>query len=202
MAGIAQHLASFGVRVATPNYCQNSVFQNDHAQNGKNAAELSAKISDGAKVIHAGYSVGGQAAMVAAANDPATIAVLGLDMKDSNNNALNAAASLTIAGLGLVGEPQACNEQGNGRAAFNKMTKGKLIKIVNGGHCDFEEPSGAFCGFTCGGAQVAARLSVIKSLAAAFVAWQSGIDTSGQQWLTPSGRAFQQLHTAGSIQAL
>ncbi|MCA9672497.1 MAG: hypothetical protein KC503_43180 [Myxococcales bacterium] len=196
VADVAKHIASFGVRVVTPTYCGA-----DHAKNAQDAVALSQQLAQGSKVIHAGHSAGGLSAVLAAGQDSAAIAVLGLDLTDAADAALKAAPGITVPGLGLVGEPSACNANGNGRTVFKSMPKGELIRVVNGSHCDFEAPSGALCGLLCGGAD-AARALLSRALAAAFIAWQAGVDASGQQWVTPGGSERARLAQSGVIQSV
>jgi len=201
VAGIAEHIASFGVRVATPNFCHSSFSDTDHVQNAEDAAALSAALAGGSAVIHAGPSAGGLSAVLAGARDEATIAVLGLDLTDADELALGAANDLAVPALGLVGNESSCNASGNGRGVFAAMPEGQAIHVVGATHCDFEDPTGSLCTTFCGGS-AEDRLHTVKALAAAFVAWRSGIDSTGQEWTLPTGTEFARLQSAGAIAPL
>lgn len=199
VAAIAAHLSSYGVRVATPNYCHSSALDADHQQNGLDAAALSAGLAAGAGVIHAGHSAGGVAALVAAANDDATIAVLGLDMTDANSIGATAASGITLPALGLFGESSGCNSSGNGTGVFESMNTSSSLQVIGATHCDFEAPTSSLCTLFCGGAS-GDRAATVQTLAAAFVAWQAGLDESGQSWI--QGEEQERLVSEGLIRVL
>lgn len=198
VADIAEHIASYGVRVVTPSYCHSSFLDANHVQNGADAVALAAHLSSGAPVVYAGHSAGGLSAVVAAAQDGDTLAVLGLDLTDVNGAALDAAASVDAPGLGLLGGPTVCNAQGNGAGVFAALDGAKVIEVVGASHCDFESPSVPYCDLTCG-AMDAGRARLIQALAAAFVAWQAGVDPTGEAWVTPTGSELVRLERAGAL---
>lgn len=199
MAGLAEHVASFGVRVVTPNFCHSSFLDTDHQQNGFDAAALATQLADGDGIVFAGHSAGGLAAVVAASASQDSVAVLGLDTVDANDLASGTSASLTIPIFGIVGEPDSCNSNGNGIAMLGgAMHYG--VRMVGANHCDFEDPTTGTCTGFCG-AQTSSPVTV-RALAAAFVLWQLGLDASGEQWAAPTGSEWQRLANEGVLEVL
>jgi hypothetical protein len=199
MVGLAEHLASFGLRVVAVDYCHSTILDTDHAQNGLDALALAGALAPATTpVIYAGQSAGGIAAVVAAAQDPRAIGVLGLDLTDSDDIGLNAAETLLVPGLGLLGESSSCNASGNGAAVFGAMSAATKLKITGGTHCDFELPTTVVCTVPCG-AQAADRSLLVRGLSAAFVAWKSGVDVTGEAWVTQAGSTFTSLSAAGKV---
>ncbi len=194
MANLAEHIASFGMRVVTPNYCGA-----DHAQNGADAAALAASIANGASVAHAGQSAGGLAAVIAASQDSSAVAALGLDLVDSNNLGGTAASSLTIPLLGLVGAPSSCNSSNNGEPLFQSGQR-YGVRVVDATHCDFEDPTDGLCTGFCGGETNA--IAVVRAVAAGFLAWQLGVNASGQEWAEPGGVEWERLVGEGKLAPL
>lgn len=200
MAQMAEHMASYGIRVVTPDYCHLSLADTDHVQNGADQVALASALADGAPVIHAGYSAGGLAAVLAAEADQATVALLALDPVDNDGLGVAAAPSIPVAAFGIEGEPSSCNKQNNGGTVLTKLVPGGWATLAVGAtHCDFEGPTGLGCTALCGGEGSNGQRELIRTLATAFVAWQSGADSSGQDWVAPSGASYQQLVTSGVV---
>ena len=66
MTGWAEHFSSWGIEVLLPTLCHYNVFTGvDHEMNGQNMKEL-AMIHGAVKVIYAGHSAGGLAAIIGA----------------------------------------------------------------------------------------------------------------------------------------
>ena len=159
-------------------------------------------LASGADVIHAGYSAGGTAALLAAASDSATVAVLGLDAVDNGGIAATASATLLVPGLGLVGEPSNCNSNNNdGTYLVGLAAEGTSLRVHDATHCSFEGPTDVLCTGLCG-SSTGGQQQLIVQLATAFVAWQAGVDPSGADWVDGSGSQYQQLVASGQISAL
>ncbi len=199
MAALAEQLASFGVRVVTPQYCHASLSDVDHVANGRDAVALSSAVAGGAPVVHAGYSAGGLAAVLAASEDPAAVAVLGLDWVDADGLGVDAAAALSVPVLGLLGEPSMCNSDNNGAEIFEAPPRW-AARVVGATHCDFEDPTDALCTAFCG--EPTGALPVVRSVAAAFVAWQLDVAASGAAWASPDGEEWQRLVAEGWLDPL
>lgn len=197
MAGIADHIASFGLRVVTPQFCFLSVTTVDHPKNGRDAAALAASLADGGPVALAGYSAGGLAAVLGAAQSPETVAVLGLDPVD--NEGQGAAVTVDVPMLALFGAPSACNAESNGVAMVDGAASWG-VRVVGASHCDFEDPTNALCTGLCG--ETTGVLDAVKAIAAGFAAWQLGVDDSGERWASPEGSAWQQLVDEGVLAPL
>jgi hypothetical protein len=127
--------------------------------------------------------------------------VLGLDLTDKDNIALQAASGLVVTALGLVGEAGSCNAKGNGVAVFDALSQATALRINGAKHCDFEAPTTAFCTLPCG-RQSAARAAQVRALAAAFVAWQAGADLSGREWVVSGGVGLAQWQQRGFVTVL
>jgi hypothetical protein len=204
MAGWANHLASWGLEVFTPDLCHATIFDANHAQNGADLIALREHLSL-ASVVYAGYSAGGLAAFLATANDASAVAVLGLDMVDNNDLGAGAAASVTVPAHDVVAEPAMCNTSGNGVAVFNATQSGRVLRVTEADHCDFQNPGDGFCNL-CSAANptfdTATIQATIIGLSTSFLVWQTGTDLSGSQWWFESEPWFDTLAAEGIISAL
>lgn len=203
MAGWAEHWASWGVRVVTPDLCHATIVDADHAQNGADLRALVAELSLPSP-IYAGYSAGGLASVLAAAEDPGATALVGLDMVDSGDLGAGAAASVGVPAFDLVGEPSMCNTTNNGLAVFAAMPDGRALRVTEADHCDFQNPADFLCGLTCTGSNDqfddAAIQTAVLGLSTAAVLWQSGVEPTGAQWWTPGEHYYDLLAGLGVLQ--
>jgi dienelactone hydrolase len=198
MADLARHVASYGLRVATPDYCHSTPFDTDHEANGLDAAALSAELAGGGPVVHAGYSAGGLAALLAAAADPSTVAVMGLDPVDSGGRGAEALAEGLPPTWGLLGEPSACNEQSNLLEPLRGA--GASVSAVPGStHCDFEAPTDGLCTTFCGDATGVTPL--VSALLTAWSVHYLGDDDTTEAWL-PGGERYDELVDLGLLISL
>lgn len=203
MVQLAEHMASHGVRVAALDYCDLSIGDIDYPQNAADQVALAADLAAGAPVIHAGYSAGGLVTFLAVASDPSTIALLALDAVDNQGQAAAVAGGIGVPAFGIDGEPSSCNQNNNGGTFLAKLVPGGwALRAVGATHCDFEGPTNWVCTSVCGGEGQEGQREIIRALAAAFVAWQAGVDPSGEDWVTAAGGTYQSLETAGSIATL
>lgn len=148
MQGLAAALARSGVRVATLDFCNATPWDGGHVQNSLDMQALAHRL-DARRVIYAGFSAGGLAAVIAARNDPSAIGVVTLDLVDTQGLGVRAANSLGKPLLGLTGEPTNCNASDNGRAVFAAADQAHVKHIAGAGHCDFEAPSDRLCELIC-----------------------------------------------------
>lgn len=191
MAEIAEHLASWGLEVYTPDLCAFS----DHAANGADLAAAAATL--GRPVVYMGYSAGGLASVLAGAQDSSAVGVVGLDPVD--NDGAGAAAGLTLPSLGLFGEPRACNAESNGLAMFPRQ-----LIATGADHCDFEGPTDGVCEVFCDGAEASddpERRAAIRALATAAGLGLHGDDALLAAWWSPEGEWGSQLVAAGLLRA-
>ena len=203
MVGWAEHWASWGVEVVTPDLCHATIFDADHPQNGVDLRALVDELSL-SSVIYAGYSAGGLAAVLAAADDPSAVAVLGLDMVDSDGLGASAAFGVTAPAFDIAGEPSMCNETSNGTAVFLATADGHALRVTEADHCDFQSPADFLCGLTCSGSNGqfddAAIQTAVRGLSTAVVTWQAGLEPTGAQWWTPGAPYYDELTAAGIVQ--
>lgn len=203
MAGWADHWASWGVRVVTPDLCHASILDTDHAQNGADLNALVAELAIG-PVVYAGHSAGGLAAVVAAAGDDTTVALLGLDMVDNMNLGAGAAPGVSAPAFDLAGEPSQCNTTNNGLAVFEAMPQGRALRVADADHCDFQSPADFLCGIGCapGNGQFddATIMATVQGLSTAVVLWQTGVDATGAQWWNAGEHWYDILAGLGILQ--
>lgn len=203
MAGWADHWASWGVRVVTPDLCHASIIDTDHAQNGADLNALVAELAIG-PVVYAGHSAGGLAAVVAAAGDDTTVALLGLDMVDNMDLGVDSAPSVSAPAFDLVGEPSQCNTTNNGLTVFGAMPQGRALRVADADHCDFQNPADFLCGITCapnnGQFDDATIMATVHGLSTAVVLWQTGVDATGAQWWNAGEHWYDILLGLGILQ--
>ena len=185
----AKHLASWGFSVLTPNHCH--IRPSD--VNPVLAAEellLLSKSMVNTRVIYAGFSNGGAISIIAGAQDPKAIAVIGLDTTESYQKPTGPFAKrISIPVYGLFGEPSSCNAMGNGRELYSNITNVFTRAIQTADHCDFESPSGGICYLFCSGphpkySRVELRHNII-SLTTAAALMVSEENVWGQMWWSP-----------------
>jgi pimeloyl-ACP methyl ester carboxylesterase len=204
MVGWAEHLASWGLEVFTPDLCHATFLDANHAQNGADLIALREHLSL-ASVVYAGYSAGGLAAFLATANDPAALAVLGLDMVDNDGLGAQAAAQVGVPAHDIVAEPAMCNTSGNGVAVFNATAQGAVVRVTEADHCNFQNPGDGFCGL-CSAPNptfdTATIQATIIGLSTSFLLWQTEIEPSGNQWWFEGEPWFDELAGDGIVTVL
>ncbi|MEZ4382749.1 MAG: hypothetical protein R3A79_15540 [Nannocystaceae bacterium] len=200
MAQIAARIASHGVRAVAPDLCHASFIDTDHPQNGADLTLLAEALAPGGDVIYVGYSAGGLATFLAAASDDDTRALLGLDPVDADGLAAAAAPGIDAPTLALHGEPGSCNNNGASFGLAALVPGAWALRTIDGSHCDFQQDEGFACGI-CGPNHPQVR-ALIVTLSAAFVAWQAGVDLSGEAWVTAGGAPYEALVRDGAIEPL
>ncbi|MFH1437118.1 MAG: hypothetical protein ABIJ56_15530 [Pseudomonadota bacterium] len=199
----ARHYASWGIPVAAVDLCHCTLLDTDHEQNGFDMVDLARFLTDG-PVIYEGHSSGGTAAFVAAANDTGVLAMFGLDATEMYGVVAGVIDELTVPAYGLAAEPGVCNFNNNTIELFQAAALGRVLRITEADHCDFERPTGPLCTVTCGaGANVLFTLGEIQAamlgMSTAFLVWQAGIDPSGELWWSPGLRWYDELLAWGII---
>jgi pimeloyl-ACP methyl ester carboxylesterase len=184
MAGWAEHIASWGLPVVTPDLC--GVLAVDHEQNALDLAAVAAHYGQG-RVAYAGHSAGGLAALLAAANEMDTVAVLGLDLTDAFDLGLAAAPGVVAPVGALTGEPEFCNAWGNGLLAVDAAPSATSLHLVGADHCDFENPSDVLCDLACANGTVAddVVIDLVAGLGTAWLLGASGETPEALAWWTP-----------------
>jgi pimeloyl-ACP methyl ester carboxylesterase len=178
MRGWASHLASHGVATAVVSFCNSSPFDGRHDRNAADLRALADALLPGdGKVLYAGFSAGGLAALLAAADDPRTVAYLGLDAVDSGGLAIRA-TGLAPPALFLLAEPGACNAEANMAAPAATIAAARSVRIPYATHCHFEDPYAPLCERLCGRLEppeaAHAIRATIRSLATAWVLEHAG----------------------------
>lgn len=204
MAGWAEHWASWGLVVVTPDLCHATIIDVDHAQNGADLDALAEHLGGGSIAL-AGYSAGGLAAVVAAAARPTTPVLLGLDMVDSGGLGAQAAPAVAGPALDLTAETAMCNSSSNGIPVFAAMQDASVVRLVEADHCDFQSPPDGFCNLCAApndAVDPATIAATIRGMSAAALLWHLGVDATGAQWWTPGGPYFDALFGDGLIVAL
>jgi pimeloyl-ACP methyl ester carboxylesterase len=173
MRGWAAHLSSHGVATAVVSLCNSTPFAGRHDRNAVDLRALADLLqpADGA-VLYAGFSAGGLAALLAAVDDPRTVAFLGLDAVDSGGLAARS-TGLAAPALFLLAEPGACNAEGNMAPVAATIASARSIRIPFATHCHFEDPYALLCERLCGRVEpreaADAIRTTIRSLATAWV---------------------------------
>ena len=156
MYGWAEHYASWGVEVLAPTLCHYNILTGvDHERNAQNMVELATQHGT-EKVIYAGQSAGGLAAIIAASQDSHAIGVLGLDATDTQDApgvpdfiGRNYASLVSVPSYALAGEPSTCNSNNNGVTLFEMMDTAQVLRVTSSDHCDYEQPTDWACETLC-----------------------------------------------------
>ncbi len=176
LAVLAQLLATRGNVVVVPQFPS---FNSDHARNGQvilaaidwaigNQA-FAGKV-DGTRQALAGHSAGGLSAFLAGASRPSVRAIVLLDAVDNNNAGLTQVPNVKAPVLLTFAEGGTCNSTTNSTAWWTGLTGTKSrLKMMGANHCDASEPSNQLlCNGVCG-APVAARQTLFKRYAVAWM---------------------------------
>ena len=205
MEAWGSHIASWGVTVIAPDLCHASPLDSNHEQNGIDLAGLSATL-DANEVIYVGHSAGGLASVLAGSSDSKAKAVIGLDLTDASNAAVNASKNLQVPYFGIAGEPSSCNSNGNGTAVVGQGGNSYGIRVVDADHCDFEGPTDGLCTTFCanGSASISDEeiQATIRGLLTSAVVGSAGLDSATiDQWWS-GGIFHDELLSVGAIQPL
>lgn len=172
MRGWAEHWASHGVAVTVMSLCNSSAFAGRHDRNAEDLVSLANKLHAG-PVIYAGFSAGGLAAHVAAANDPRTVGYLGLDSVDHKGLAIASIPETGYPVLLLIAEPSACNAKNNILDAAAHLPASEALRITYSTHCHFEYPYDSQCEIACGSVRPRESqlilIDTVRSLATAWI---------------------------------
>jgi pimeloyl-ACP methyl ester carboxylesterase len=155
MSGWGEHLAREGLVVAVPDLPAWS----DHARNGRFVSELRAHLCsvepwaqriDGSRVGLVGFSAGGLASLLAAADRPVVSIWIGLDPVDRSGLGAEAAARVDCRALVLTAEPSACNARGNAFDIIAALPDGEHRQVAGAVHVDAEWPTDWMAELVCG----------------------------------------------------
>jgi hypothetical protein len=191
MHGLAAAMAGDGMQVATLDFCNQKPWAGRHVQNSRDMIALAGRL-DAKRVIYAGFSAGGLAALLAGRADPRAIGILTLDLVDTQGLGVGAARDLDKPLLAMAGEPTNCNALDNGQAVFRATDRARVQRIVGAGHCDFEAPTDGLCELVCAdpdGPERTHRAEVIAGATAAARALLAGDAAGWSPGVTANARS-------------
>ncbi|RKT44617.1 alpha/beta fold hydrolase [Thiocapsa rosea] len=148
MADLARAFSDAGIPTVTLDFCNARFWDGRHVRNGLDMIRV-ADALDANRVVYAGFSAGGLAALVAGRNDPRTLGVVALDLVDAGRLGEGMAAGLDRPLIGLVGDPSPCNAENNGLAVFSATDRSSVERVTGAEHCDFESPTDWLCRLVC-----------------------------------------------------
>ena len=199
---MAQHLASWGIDVATIDFCNSKLWAGNHDKNAADMVAVSQNFQ-ATGTIYMGFSAGGLAALVASNLDYNTQAYFGLDMVDHRGLGKSTAPQLNLPLFGLLADPSSCNAGNNGLDVYASASQAFVLKIADATHCHFELPMDSKCAIMCGrGEKRLSRQEIqqtILGLTTAFLLWQTDIDPSAASWWSVDRHNFQSMAEAGYI---
>lgn len=202
MVGWAEHFASWGLQVATPDLCHASIWDTDHSANADDLIALGQNLSSDS-VIYAGQSAGGLAATLAVGRDPSSLGALGLDATDSESLGAGEASQITSAVYGLAGEPSDCNANSNGLSIYSAISQAHVLRVTEADHCDFESDTDALCTAFCQGSNNQFTddqiHQAILGLSTAALLDMTGQSQAGVAWWSEEGEYYGELQTSGII---
>jgi len=150
-----RHLAEQGFVAAVPDLPAWS----DQVRNGRFITELRAHLCAGesgrrridpSRVGLMGFSAGGLASLLSAADDPGLAIWVGLDPVDRNGIGAKAAPLVSCRAVVLTAEPSACNAHGNARGIVAALPRGVHFAIAGAVHVDAEWPTDWLAEVICG----------------------------------------------------
>jgi predicted alpha/beta-hydrolase family hydrolase len=148
MVDLARALAGAGLTTVTLDLCNMRPWNGGHRDNALEMRRVAERLA-APRPIYAGFSAGGLAALLAAADDPDTAGALTLDLVDQAGMGRQAAARLSQPVIGLFGDASSCNADLNGLDAVNVAPRGEVVRIGGATHCDFESPTDGLCRLVC-----------------------------------------------------
>jgi len=155
MSGWGQHLAEEGFVAAVPDLPAWS----DHARNARFISQLRAHLCasepwnrriDPSRVGLMGFSAGGLATLLSAADNPGPGIWVGLDPVDHGGVGAKAAHLVKCHAVVLTAEPSACNGHGNARSIIAALPLCEHFSIAKAVHVDAEWPTDLMAEAICG----------------------------------------------------
>ena len=155
MSAWGRHLAKEGIVAAVPDLPAWS----DHVRNGRFITELQAYLRadeswrqriDRSRAGLMGFSAGGLASLLSAADDPGLAIWVGLDPVDHDGIGAKAAPRATCRTVVLTAEPSACNAHGNARGIIAALPRCEHFMVDGAVHVDAEWPTDWMAEAVCG----------------------------------------------------
>ena len=173
LAELSRDLAGSGFAVVVPDL----PYLVDHTGNGRVLAKLAGVIESGddaelelgsRRLIFAGFSAGGLAALLGAATHPTALGWIGLDPVDRADRGVVAAPRMAAPAYVFRAPAAACNAYSNSERIVERLRAVVENRVIPGAsHCDFEGPTDGFCELVCGRAdparQAAIRAAVVEA---------------------------------------
>ncbi len=148
LADLARTLAAAGIETVAVDLCNMRPWVGNHARNGFDLIQVADHLR-ALRVIYAGFSAGGLAALVAARADPRTLGALTLDLVDAQGLGHLLVQGFKRPIIGLFGDPGSCNAYGNGLKTLSGAVQARIERISGASHCDFESPTDWLCRAIC-----------------------------------------------------
>lgn len=198
MIDLASHYASWGFTVYVPNLCHASFLDADPEASAAELIELAA-VMNFDEIVYAGYSNGGLVSLIAAAQDPLALGVVGLDPVD-NMNAVGAGyASMmnSVPIYALIGESSSCNSNNNSLDFLNPISTANLVRVNGSDHCDFEAPTNWMCTSFCSGTSNMSKEQIAETVRILSTAALFSLSGDEQQWW--QGVGYDSLELEGRV---
>jgi len=155
MSAWGRHLANEGFVAAVPDLPAWS----NHIRNGRFISDLRDYLCSGdswrgridrTRVGLMGFSAGGLASLLSAADNPGPTIWVGLDPVDWNGIGTKAALSIDCRAVVLTAEPSSCNSHGNASNIIAAIPRCEHIRIAGAVHVDAEWPTDRIAEAVCG----------------------------------------------------
>ena len=155
MSAWGQHLAKEGFVTAVPDLPTRA----DHVRNGHFISDLRAYLCaveswmqsiNPSRVGLMGFSAGGLASLLSAADNPGPTIWVGLDPVDWNGIGTKLAPQVYCRAVVLTAEPSACNSQGNARSIIAALPHCEHFRVAGAVHVDAEWPTDRIVEAVCG----------------------------------------------------
>ena len=155
MSAWGQHLAKEGFVAAVPDLPTLS----DHARNGRFISDLRVYLCtveswrqyiDPSRVGLMGFSAGGLASLLSAADNPDLAIWVGLDPVDWKGIGAKVAPLVKCHAVVLTAEPSACNANGNARSIIAALPRCEHFRVAGAVHVDAEWPTDWIAEAICG----------------------------------------------------
>ena len=155
MSAWGHHLAKEGFVAAVPDLPAWS----DHVRNGRFISDLRAYLCaveswiqriDPSRVGLMGFSAGGLASLLSAADNPGPAIWVGLDPVDWNGIGTKSAPLVYCRAVVLTAEPSTCNSHGNARNIIAALPRCEHFGVAGAVHVDAEWPTDWMAEAVCG----------------------------------------------------
>jgi len=205
LRGLAKHLASWGLTVATLDFGHAKPWRIDYNRNGADMVILARHLRY-KQAIYGGFSAGGLAAVIAGSLDKGAVAIFGLDPVDWRGRGAKLAPSLTLPIYGLSGLPSTWNIWNNAATIYQNAPTGRLLRVQEADHCMFEFPTDPLCNLASGNkSKRLARFQIketILALSTAFLAWQTGVSAGAASWWQVGQNNYEYLKKLDLIESI